>query len=133
MLRDDSYRRYRNRKNSSNSVKEKHRRSSSSSSDCSDGKELHKSAAISGQRKSSPAKKKRGNLASTDMQDTTFENLTEEEKLMRQMGFAQFNTSKGKLVKSNHLGPAKGAVKRKPVKRKFKQYMNRRGGFNQLL
>lgn len=44
------------------------------------------------------------------------------------MGFSEFNTTKNKKVKDN----VSGAVKiNKP--RKYRQYMNRKGGFNRPL
>ena len=39
---------------------------------------------------------------------------------------------KGKPLDENHVGPALGAV-HKPKKRQYRQYMNRRGGFNRPL
>ena len=54
---------------------------------------------------------------------------TEEEiDMMKMMGFNGFNTSKGKKVKGNDVGDVHVAVKRK-----YRQYMNRKGGFNRPL
>merc|ERR1711860_276439 len=54
---------------------------------------------------------------------------TEEEiDMMKMMGFNGFNTSKGKKVKGNDVGDVHVAVKRK-----YRQYMNRKGGFNSPL
>lgn len=44
------------------------------------------------------------------------------------MGFSSFNTTKGKKVPGNDVG-AIHVVK----KRKYRQYMNRTGGFNRPL
>lgn len=45
---------------------------------------------------------------------------------MKLMGFAGFDSTKGKGVEDNNRGPAKGAIsKHKP--REYRQYMNRRG------
>lgn len=60
------------------------------------------------------------------------EELTEEEKMKRLLGFGDFSTTSGKLVASNIEGPAKGAVAPSGV-RKYRQYMNRPGGFNRPL
>lgn len=46
--------------------------------------------------------------------------------MMKQMGFAGFNSTKGKGVTENSRGPAKGAIS-KHKKREYRQYMNRRG------
>lgn len=56
--------------------------------------------------------------------------LEEDEALMaKMMGFATFNTTKGKHVQGSCNA---SAVKiRKP--KKYRQYMNRRGGFNRPL
>ena len=54
---------------------------------------------------------------------------TEEEiDMMKLMGFDGFNTTKGKKVTGN----AKGDV-HIVTKRKYRQYMNRKGGFNRPL
>lgn len=44
------------------------------------------------------------------------------------MGFSSFDSTKGKKVEGNDVGMATVAVKRK-----YRQYMNRRGGFNRPL
>jgi U4/U6.U5 tri-snRNP-associated protein 3 len=51
-----------------------------------------------------------------------------EDEMMRQMGFAGFDTTKNKKVEGNITGMAKV---NKP--RKYRQYMNRKGGFNRPL
>lgn len=48
--------------------------------------------------------------------------------MMRKMGFGGFGTTKGKKVEGNIGGMAKV---NKP--RKYRQYMNRKGGFNRPL
>ncbi|CAM9298738.1 unnamed protein product [Pylaiella littoralis] len=58
--------------------------------------------------------------------------LTEEQQMMKLMGFAGFDTTKGKGVEDNKRGPAKGAIS-KHKEREYRQYMNRRGGFNRPL
>mmetsp|Transcript_12254 Transcript_12254/g.19915 ORF Transcript_12254/g.19915 Transcript_12254/m.19915 type:complete len:172 (+) Transcript_12254:281-796(+) len=57
---------------------------------------------------------------------------TDEEKMMALMGFSGFNTTKGTAVKDNQVGPAKGGKAAKNT-RKYRQYMNRKGGFNRAL
>jgi U4/U6.U5 tri-snRNP-associated protein 3 len=53
---------------------------------------------------------------------------TVDDDMMRQMGFSGFDTTKGKKVEDNVQGAAKV---NKP--RKYRQYMNRKGGFNRPL
>lgn len=60
------------------------------------------------------------------------EGLTEEEKMMRLMGFGDFNTTKGQKVEDNVQGASKGA-KAVSGQRTYRQYMNRAGGFNRIL
>ncbi|CAH8458543.1 unnamed protein product [Heterobilharzia americana] len=57
------------------------------------------------------------------------EPITEEEaEMMRNMGFCNFSTTKGKHVVGNSIYVANIAKQRK-----YRQYMNRRGGFNRPL
>lgn len=48
------------------------------------------------------------------------------------MGFGGFDSTKGKVVEDNMQGAAHGGI-RKESKREYRQYMNRRGGFNRPL
>lgn len=50
------------------------------------------------------------------------------ESLAAVMGFSSFDTTKGKKVEGNDVSAANIAKKRK-----YRQYMNRRGGFNRPL
>ncbi|XP_055337585.1 U4/U6.U5 small nuclear ribonucleoprotein 27 kDa protein-like [Paramacrobiotus metropolitanus] len=52
----------------------------------------------------------------------------DEEAMVAMMGFTSFDSTKGKKVEGNDTGMAAVAVKRK-----YRQYMNRRGGFNRPL
>lgn len=52
----------------------------------------------------------------------------EEEAMAKVMGFSSFDTTKGKQVPGNQVGAVK-VVK----KRRYRQYMNRKGGFNRPL
>jgi len=64
---------------------------------------------------------------------TEMDGKSEEEiAMMKMMGFSGFSTTKGKPVAGNATGDAAGAV-HKVVKRKYRQYMNRKGGFNRPL
>ena len=58
-----------------------------------------------------------------------FEGKSNEEiEMMKIMGFANFDTSKNKKVKGNDSGDIHVSLKRK-----YRQYMNRKGGFNRPL
>jgi len=56
------------------------------------------------------------------------EKPVDEAMMMRMMGFASFETTKGK----DHSESAAHGVK-KTTRRQYRQYMNRRGGFNRPL
>lgn len=56
------------------------------------------------------------------------EELTEEQQLQRLMGISQFDTTKNKDHAASDLSGTN-----KKTKRKYRQYMNRRGGFNRPL
>lgn len=61
--------------------------------------------------------------------DAELEGKTEEEReIMRVMGFCNFDTTKGKKVYNNDAGEVHVILKRK-----YRQYMNRKGGFNRPL
>ena len=53
---------------------------------------------------------------------------SKEIEMMKIMGFANFDTSKNKKVKGNDSGDIHVSLKRK-----YRQYMNRKGGFNRPL
>jgi len=63
-------------------------------------------------------------LTAEDMEGKTEEEID----MMRIMGFKGFDTTKGKKVKGNDVGSVHVVVKRK-----YRQYMNRKGGFNRPL
>lgn len=48
--------------------------------------------------------------------------------MMKMLGFCQFNTSKNKKIDGNEDGAVHVILKRK-----YRQYMNRKGGFNRPL
>uniref|UniRef100_A0A1B6E9N7 U4/U6.U5 small nuclear ribonucleoprotein 27 kDa protein n=1 Tax=Clastoptera arizonana TaxID=38151 RepID=A0A1B6E9N7_9HEMI len=52
----------------------------------------------------------------------------DEQEMMKQMGFCSFDTTKGKKVEGNDVGAVHVILKRK-----YRQYMNRKGGFNRPL
>lgn len=52
----------------------------------------------------------------------------EEQEMIKTMGFCGFDTTKGKKVEGNNVGEVHVILKRK-----YRQYMNRKGGFNRPL
>jgi U4/U6.U5 tri-snRNP-associated protein 3 len=60
------------------------------------------------------------------------ENYDVEEDMMALMGFKGFDSTKGKPIEENIVGAAAGGVA-KHKKRVYRQYMNRKGGFNRPL
>lgn len=58
--------------------------------------------------------------------------MDDDEAMMKLLGFAGFDSTKGKHVADNDDTAARGAV-RKVLKREYRQYMHRRGGFNRPL
>lgn len=52
----------------------------------------------------------------------------EEQEMLKTMGFCGFDTTKGKKVDGNNVGEVHVILKRK-----YRQYMNRKGGFNRPL
>lgn len=60
------------------------------------------------------------------------EGLDEEEQMKKLLGFSGFNSTKGEAVEDNHKTAARG-VATKNKARKYRQYMNRKNGFNRPL
>ena len=56
----------------------------------------------------------------------------DEEAVAAALGFGGFGSTKGVAVADNRVGPARGGAKVIPV-RKYRQYMNRVGGFAHAL
>uniref|UniRef100_A0A182W8H4 U4/U6.U5 small nuclear ribonucleoprotein 27 kDa protein n=1 Tax=Anopheles minimus TaxID=112268 RepID=A0A182W8H4_9DIPT len=52
----------------------------------------------------------------------------EEQEMLKTMGFCGFDSTKGKKVEGNDVGEVHVILKRK-----YRQYMNRKGGFNRPL
>ncbi|XP_792162.1 U4/U6.U5 small nuclear ribonucleoprotein 27 kDa protein [Strongylocentrotus purpuratus] len=65
-----------------------------------------------------------------EIDEKQLEDMTEDEiEMMKVMGFAAFDTTKGKRVDGANNAFAANIQ----TKRKYRQYMNRRGGFNRPL
>jgi U4/U6.U5 tri-snRNP-associated protein 3 len=76
-------------------------------------------------------------LSATDeiveVNNTELEGLDEEEQMRMLLGFSGgFGSTSGKAVEDNQTSAAKGAAN-KTKARKYRQYMNRKGGFNRPL
>ena len=56
----------------------------------------------------------------------------DEAEMQRMLGFGSFDTTKGKVVEENKHSAAVGAASKHQA-RKYRQYMNRKGGFNRAL
>lgn len=74
--------------------------------------------------KPKPSTNERPIITEADLQGKT----PEEQEMMRIMGFCDFDTTKGKKVEGNDVGAVHVILKRK-----YRQYMNRKGGFNRPL
>lgn len=78
-------------------------------------------------------KRQRDEAKKTKNDDSEDEEEDEENAaMMSLMGFGGFGTTKGKAVADNHMSAARGAAS-KNKGRKYRQYMNRKGGFNRPL
>ncbi|CAJ1957176.1 unnamed protein product [Cylindrotheca closterium] len=67
-----------------------------------------------------------------EVHEEELEGLDEEDQMRMLMGIQGFGTTKGKEVKDNKNSAAKG-VAAKNKARKYRQYMNRKNGFNRPL
>ena len=63
-------------------------------------------------------------ISEADLQGKT----EDEQEMMKMMGFCSFDSTKGKKVAGNDAGSVHVILKRK-----YRQYMNRKGGFNRPL
>jgi U4/U6.U5 tri-snRNP-associated protein 3 len=67
-----------------------------------------------------------------EVDEEEIEGLDEEEQMQKMLGFGGFDSTKGKAVEDNHKSLAKGSAAKNKA-RKYRQYMNRKGGFNKPL
>ncbi len=58
--------------------------------------------------------------------------MTPKQQMKELLGFTGFGSTKNRKVESNFTGAACGAVF-KPLRREYRQYMHRKGGFNKSL
>ena len=71
--------------------------------------------------------------AIVQVDESKLEGLDEEEQMKLLLGFSgEFGTTKNQKVEDNHKSAAKGAAA-KHKERKYRQYMNRKNGFNRPL
>lgn len=96
--------------------------------------EEQKMAAVSGERKrpldSREATSSREKIIEIGKDE--LEGLNQEEQMMKLLGFGGFDSTKGKLVEDNSNSLARGSAAKNKA-RKYRQYMNRKGGFNRPL
>ena len=76
------------------------------------------------ERKSKGANNERPAVSAADLEGKS----PDEQEMMKLMGFCRFDTTKGKRVEGNDVGDVHVILKRK-----YRQYMNRKGGFNRPL
>lgn len=100
---------------------------------------MERSRSNGGARESPSKEKNQSDTAGGDANDAEraeesnpLSHLSEEEQMRALMGFGGFDSTKGKPVEDNTRGAAVGGV-RHEQKRDYRQYMNRRGGFNRPL
>lgn len=78
-------------------------------------------------------KEKNGKTGFIELEQTEFEDMEEEDVMTKLLGFSgDFGSTKGKAVEDNKKTAARGAVSKNKA-RKYRQYMNRKGGFNRPL
>ncbi|XP_042200455.1 U4/U6.U5 small nuclear ribonucleoprotein 27 kDa protein [Callorhinchus milii] len=85
----------------------------------------HRSASDSPSRQKDDKAGKEHQISEADMEGKTEEEI----EMMKQMGFGGFDTTKGKKVD----GSVNAFAVNVQQKRKYRQYMNRKGGFNRPL
>lgn len=80
-------------------------------------------------RSQTKKKKRKRKKDAIDINDLSFQGPKEEQELMAKlMGFSSFDSTKGKMVPGNQVGSVHVVRKRR-----YRQYMNRKGGFNRPL
>ena len=67
-----------------------------------------------------------------EITEEELEGLDEEEQMQQLFGFGDFGSTKGKAVADNQNSAARGLAAKNKA-RKYRQYMNRKGGFNRPL
>lgn len=84
----------------------------------------------SGPAAAAPATKPQEEIVKVEAAE--LEGLDEEEQMRKLLGIEGFGSTKGQKVESNHNSSAAGAASKNKA-RKYRQYMNRKGGFNRPL
>merc|ERR1719317_685890 len=73
-------------------------------------------------------KKKKPQPVPKPVMPVNMDDATEEQMMMQMMGFSSFESTAGKQVPGNNIYAAN-----RKIERKYRQYMNRKGGFNRPL
>jgi U4/U6.U5 tri-snRNP-associated protein 3 len=71
-------------------------------------------------------------VGAIEVNEEELEGLDEEEQMQKLFGFGGFASTKGKAVEDNQSSASKGLAAKNKA-RKYRQYMNRKGGFNRPL
>ena len=77
-------------------------------------------------------KERSGKGSIIEVDEKELEGLDEEEQMQKLFGFGGFGSTKGKAVEDNQNSASKGSAAKNKA-RKYRQYMNRKGGFNRPL
>eukprot|EP01083_Nonionella_stella_P020060 55637_1 len=67
-----------------------------------------------------------------EVDEEELEGMDEEDQMMKLLGIGGFDSTKGKEVEDNKNSLARGSAAKNKA-RKYRQYMNRKGGFNRPL
>ncbi|XP_069022125.1 U4/U6.U5 small nuclear ribonucleoprotein 27 kDa protein [Embiotoca jacksoni] len=90
----------------------------------------HRSSSLSPTRQKDSKDSKEKTAKPIEISEEDMEGKTEEEiEMMKLMGFGNFNTTKGRKTD----GSVNAFAVNTTMKRKYRQYMNRKGGFNRPL
>ena len=92
--------------------------------------EGEKSASVESAARPAKELRKSAGAAADDSDDDEVDE--EQQRMMAMMGIGGFGTTKGKAVSDNQLSASSGAAQKNKA-RKYRQYMNRKGGFNRPL
>ncbi|KAE9000401.1 hypothetical protein PR002_g18203 [Phytophthora rubi] len=118
--------RSRSRSGSLDSLGRRRRRDAPSSS-----RRRRRSVANEPERKKEDAEQQKENKKEEEAVNA-MSHLSEEQQMQLLLGFGDFDSTKGKAVDENLKSAAVGTARREN-KREYRQYMNRRGGFNRPL
>ncbi|KAK4882810.1 hypothetical protein RN001_006129 [Aquatica leii] len=120
----DRRRRKRSRDKSRDRSKDRERRRHSHDRDSRRRFSRSRSRSLDREKKLKPGYIDKPSVTAADLEGKT----PDEQEMLRMMGFCNFDTTKNKKVDGNDVGEVHVILKRK-----YRQYMNRKGGFNRPL